>query len=142
MVTQGEKCALCGLAVGDAPVVQEFGGRQESFCCGGCRQVYQLARDSGMLEQVLARYQSEPSAPKTADIPSSLARFAVQGMHCPNCAKTIVRTLRRQVGIVEAEVDLASRQGQMRYDPTRVDPVTALHCLDGLGYQVRLLDGS
>jgi copper chaperone CopZ len=103
--------------------------------------VYRLAYESGTLERLLARYPPERSA-KCAGPLASTANFTVQGMHCPNCARTIVRTLRRQIGILGAEVDLASGQGQMRYDPTRVDPVAVLHCLDGLGYQACPMEGS
>jgi len=122
-------------------VVQTIGGREERFCCQGCARVYQLAHESGTLEQIVARSHAVRPAQKDVAEPGSITRFAVQGMHCASCVKIIVRTLRRQPGVLESEVDLASGQGWMRYDPAQVDPAAVLHRLDEFGYQARPLAG-
>ncbi len=69
------------------------------------------------------------------------ARFTVQGMHCPSCPKIIVRTLRRQMGVLDAEVSLETGEGQVRYDPSRSDLIEILRAVDGLGmgYRTQLI---
>ncbi len=142
-MVEKETCALCGLEVGGSPVRQTVGEREHAFCCQGCASVYQLAHQTGTLEQVLARRQAQAPAPGAAPAAKGgpVARFSVQGMHCPSCPKIIVRTLRRQPGVLDAEVDLESGQGQLRYDPAKADPARALHSVDdlGMGYRAELL---
>ncbi len=41
-------------------------------------------------------------------------------------------------GIYKAEVDLATGEGLLRYDPAQADPAAVLRSLDPLGYQGRL----
>lgn len=44
--TTGAACALCGLTA-HRPLKQEYDGSTLIFCCGGCRQVYQILAESG-----------------------------------------------------------------------------------------------
>ena len=130
----GKACALCGLPVTGKGVVQSIDGQELAFCCGGCARVYQLARSTGTLEQVLAQSQAG-----RAPVDAAIARFAVRGMHCSNCVKLVVRTLREQPGVLDADLDLATGQGSLRYDPAQADLQKALHALDPLGYSAELL---
>jgi Cu2+-exporting ATPase len=41
-------CDLCGLPA-HAPIAAEIGGRTQTFCCAGCRQVYQILAESDQL---------------------------------------------------------------------------------------------
>ena len=46
-------CELCGLET-KHPIVKEIDGKDLDFCCIGCWQVYEFAREEGQLEQVKA----------------------------------------------------------------------------------------
>ena len=67
------------------------------------------------------------------------ARFAVQGMYCAGCAAAAEQMLKRETGVKSVEVNFASEQGRIEYDPQQVDLTKLLRKLDRLGYQARLL---
>jgi P-type Cu2+ transporter len=138
VVGETKACALCGLQISGRPAVQTIGGREKAFCCQGCARVYQLAHQTGTLEKVLARYGAPPAAAPQATPAGQVAAFRVQGLHCANCVRSVVQSLQAQPGILAARVDLASGEGELRYDPAQADPAAALRCLDELGYHATM----
>jgi heavy metal translocating P-type ATPase len=71
--------------------------------------------------------------------PGETAHFSVKGMYCAGCASAAQEVLRRQPGVKSADVNFASEQGRIDYDPKEVDPAEVLRKLDRLGYHARLL---
>ena len=137
---QPEACALCGLPIDAAPVVQSFDGIEEHFCCQGCARVYQLAHDNGMLDQVLPHdAPRSPGLKQSVLSPGKTAHFSLGGMWCAGCSTAAEQILRRQPGIKAADVSLAAEQGRIQYDPELADPQAVLRKLDALGYRAQLL---
>ena len=80
------------------PVVAAVGGAEKSFCCEGCRRVYQVAADNDMLDDVVP-----DSRPRRARLDVALGRgetayFSLDGMWCSGCAVAAERALGRRPG--------------------------------------------
>jgi heavy metal translocating P-type ATPase len=133
-----ETCALCGLRapnpVGGTP--PEEGLR---FCCAGCAQVYSLARDNGVLDQVLGRPVTRTRTLDVLSGPRETAYFSIKGMWCPGCATAAEGLLRHQQGVRSADVSFAAERGRVSYDPSQIEPRKLLARLTSLGYQAQLL---
>lgn len=140
MVGPGATCALCGLKISGRPVAKTFAGREESFCCQGCARVYQLGLETDTLEATLARFQARRSTAKDAPAAGKVCRFHVTGMECAHCLEAVTDALEKQPGVLSVHLDLASGDGELRYQPGVADPVRALGCLDALGYTARLAE--
>jgi heavy metal translocating P-type ATPase len=144
-----ETCDLCGLQIDGPPVIRRFDSSdrdsdgqttEKHFCCEGCARVYEVARENGLLDQVILKHENK--GPGLTDLilnRGESAHFAVQGMYCAGCAVAAQEVLRRQPGIKSADVNFASERGRIDYNPEEVDPAEVLRKLDRLGYQARLL---
>ncbi len=60
----------------------------------------------------------------------------VTGMTCTNCANTITRTLKRQEGVVEANVNYANERAEIIYDPAMLKPLDLMQSIEAVGYGV------
>ena len=134
-------CALCGLRT-TAPVEQAVADETLSFCCVGCARVYEVAKEAGMLDQVMAaagRSQAALTPLATLTGPRETAYFSLEGMWCAGCAISAERLLRRQTGVRGADVSFASERGRVTYDPSVTEPKKLMGALDRLGYRAVLL---
>jgi heavy metal translocating P-type ATPase len=132
-------CDLCGLPLPLAPVVATVDGAERSFCCEGCRRVYEVAAGSGMLDEVVPA-----SRPRTRPLDLALGRgvtayFSLDGMWCPGCAVAAERALGRRPGVLSVDVSYAAERGRLQYDPGSADPDAVLAVLGRMGYDARLL---
>jgi heavy metal translocating P-type ATPase len=137
---QIEYCALCGLHIDGKPIVREFDGEEKLFCCQGCERVYDIAREQGMLDQVISR--PEVKHENIRDLvfdPGETEYFSLQGMWCAGCAISAEQVLRRTPGVKSADVSFAAERGRLQYDPKQVDATELLKSLDNLGYKARSL---
>ncbi len=140
MVAITESCDLCGLDIQGEPIRRDFDGEEKHFCCEGCARVYQIAQENDMLDEVTSK--PEPKHQKMTDIvfnPGKTVHISVNGMWCAGCAEAAERVIRKQPGIKEADVNFASEQGRIQYDPHTVDLDKVLRDLDSLGYRARLV---
>jgi heavy metal translocating P-type ATPase len=133
-----EPCTLCGLPA-RSPVGRRVADEEKVFCCSGCAQVYELALESGVIDQVLGTpaARSGPRPPLAG--PRETAYFSLKGMWCAGCAVAAEGLLRRQPGVRSVDVSFAAERGRMTYDPSRVDPKRLLARLSVLGYRAALL---
>jgi Cu+-exporting ATPase len=65
-------------------------------------------------------------------------RFGVGGMTCANCSARVERVLGRLPGVIEATVNLATEQAQVRYLPAMLAPDAIAAAVRGAGYEPRL----
>ncbi|GHO62802.1 copper-translocating P-type ATPase [Ktedonobacter sp. SOSP1-52] len=63
--------------------------------------------------------------------------FAVEGMTCASCAMRIEKGLSKLEGVKEANVNLATEQAQISYDPTGVSEEAIMAKVEALGYKAR-----
>ncbi len=139
MVRAASGCALCGLPLPRAPIVATVDGNEKEFCCEGCRRVYEVAADNGMLGDVESAFR-----PRGRPLDVTLGRgetayFSLDGMWCSGCAVAAERVLSRRPGVMSVDVSYAAERGRLQYDPKAIDPAAALGVLDRMGYEARLL---
>jgi heavy metal translocating P-type ATPase len=140
LVASAGTCDLCGLDLPSPPVVQILDGEEKRFCCEGCARVYQVAHESGLLDQVLPSFQ--PKRPALTELilePGQTAYFSLEGMFCAGCAVAAENVLRHRPGVRSADVSFAAERGRLQYDPAQEEPTALLQDLDRLGYRARLL---
>jgi Cu+-exporting ATPase len=68
------------------------------------------------------------------------ARLHVEGMHCASCVARVRDGLLKKDGIESAEVNLATAEATVEFDPARVDPATLTE-VDGFGLSTSEPDG-
>lgn len=145
-------CQHCGLPVPDALLQPEA----PSFCCNGCRQVYQLIHGEG-LDYFYSLSDGERTPPLVDpdrevaaawDHPGFLALhcrregalFAtdlrVEGMYCSACIWLIEKGVGGLKGVWEARVDFGRGKVQIRFDPEQVALSRIVAAIGGFGYRV------
>ncbi|HTQ54390.1 MAG TPA: heavy metal translocating P-type ATPase [Bryobacteraceae bacterium] len=146
------QCELCGLDCGRHPLTTRFGADEHSFCCAGCVNVYAILRESGVIAAGQDFRQTEvyrqslrlglisnrAPEPEAAGIPENAetreAIFQLSGMWCTSCAWLIERALRKQRGVVSADVFFASDLVKVRYCPVYLPRERIPAAIAGLGY--------
>ncbi len=63
-------------------------------------------------------------------------KLPVTGMTCASCASRIERGLRKVSGVEAAQVNLASEQATINFDPQQVQPATLVSTIENSGYGV------
>jgi heavy metal translocating P-type ATPase len=85
----------------------------------------------------VVHYDAEEDAQHpVAETPESVT-FSIPDIHCAECATRIHGGLRHTAGILDASVDIASKQASVRFDPQRIDPDGVAERLRDLGYEPR-----
>ncbi len=135
-------CDLCGLPLPMSPIVAVVEGADKSFCCEGCRRVYQVAADNHMLEDVLPATRPRQRSLDVALGRGETAYFSLDGMWCSGCAVAAERAVGRRPGVLSVDVSYAAERGRLQYDPGSADPDEVLGVLGRMGYEARLLTQS
>ena len=156
-------CDLCGLPA-RAPIAAEIGAKAFTFCCAGCRQVYQILAESDQIgdgqdptETTLYRQCLEmgliarPGSDLVAEADSTDAKprpaakgdgldatremaFQVGGMWCASCAWLIEHALGQMKGVERSRVYFASDLVKIVYKPAKVAPEAFVAAIKRLGY--------
>src|SRR5690349_23418899 len=71
-----------------------------------------------------------------ATAPQSTLRLPVSGMTCASCVGRVEKALRREPGVVSADVSLASETATVVYDPFVTAPAGLAEAVGRAGYQV------
>src|SRR3974390_1373912 len=133
-------CLLCGLPASD------------EFCCLGCRNVYAILKESGMVREGVdlrdtelfreslrlglissAGAKTKPAIP--ADAETRDAVFQLSGMWCSSCGWVIEHALGLEPGVVSAEVMFTSDLLKVKYCPQYVPPGRIPERVASLGYR-------
>jgi P-type Cu+ transporter len=61
----------------------------------------------------------------------------IEGMTCASCVNRVERFLARTPGVLEANVNLATEQARVRFDPAAVGRIELVHAVEAAGYGVR-----
>jgi Cu+-exporting ATPase len=62
--------------------------------------------------------------------------LGIQGMSCASCARTIEKALRKQMGVVEANVNFAAEEARIAYDSATLDKRAIVRTIEHTGYAV------
>jgi cation transport ATPase len=120
-------------------VTSVIAGESRSFCCTGCARVYEVAEESGLLDQVIAGATRGQTPRASLTGPRETAYFSIDGMWCAGCAVSAERFVRRRPGVRSVDISFASERGRVCYDPSLLDPKRLLSTLSRLGYRATLL---
>ena len=60
----------------------------------------------------------------------------VTGMTCASCVRRVEKALKKAPGVLDANVNLATEQATVAYDPAVVAPGQLLAAVEGAGYGV------
>src|SRR5438094_10057793 len=63
------------------------------------------------------------------------ATFALEGMTCASCAMRIEKGLKKVPGVADAQVNLATEQASVTYDPARTDISQMMQKVEAVGYK-------
>ncbi len=63
-------------------------------------------------------------------------QLPVTGMTCASCSSRVAKALRKVPGVLEADVNLASEQAHVQFDPAQVSPVALRQAVERAGYGV------
>ena len=155
---KGISCYHCG-----QPCVEEvFQVSEKSFCCFGCKTVFEILNENDLCEYysydekpgVTLRhvsgetytYLDEPSVRRKLlefDSPSfARVRFYVPAIHCISCIWLLENLQRLRKGIVKSEVNFAGKTVRIDFNPGEIKTSTIAQLIASLGYipQISLED--
>jgi P-type Cu2+ transporter len=136
---------------GREAVRDTIAGRERAFCCAGCRGVYRLVDEEGLLSYYDTRRWDAPGAPvgdaaAAGDLPAfrDAVRHAegedelelyVDGIRCASCVWLNERLLQKTPGVRFARVNYATHRARIRWDPARADVEKVLARIRAAGYE-------
>src|SRR3954453_2486738 len=80
---------------------------------------------------------SSPASSTLPAMPDIELSLPIEGMTCASCTNRVERFLRKTDGVVEANVNLATEQARVRFDPALVGRDELVHAIVAAGYHVR-----
>lgn len=162
-------CDLCGLPA-RAPIAAEINAQAFTFCCAGCRQVYQILAESDQIGAgqdptqttlyrqclemgLIARPGSDLADETREGVEPTLAgkgdgldvtreaAFEIGGMWCASCAWLIEHALGQMKGVERSRVYFASDLVKIAYKPAKVAPEAFIAAIQRLGYSAQAYMG-
>lgn len=154
------KCYHCG----DRCTAGEITAHDHSFCCTGCRSVYELLSSCGMdgyytyadnpgikqlkapADEAFAYLDSETIQDKILDFKSDdlhKVRFRIPAMHCASCIWLIENFQKLVPGVLSSRVQFVKREAQFSYDPSQLTLRKLVEQLVAIGYEpeIQVEDG-
>ncbi|MBV9709194.1 MAG: cation-translocating P-type ATPase, partial [Chloroflexi bacterium] len=68
--------------------------------------------------------------------------FSLEGMSCASCAMRIEKGLKKVAGVTDVQVNFATEQAQVTYDPTRTGLEQLMQKVEAVGYRASVVDQS
>lgn len=133
--------------------------QEHSFCCEGCKTVYQLLDDNAMcryyeMDDQAGLKMDRPLAPgKYAflDNPElseplfrfkkeerAMVQFFIPGMHCASCIWLLERLYKLLPGVLESRVNFDRKEVAIQFNPEEVSIREVVEKLSALGYEPAL----
>ena len=153
-------CGLCDLPCTGQPLVREYEGKEISYCCMGCANVYAILLESGVIASgqnlretevfrrslelglISRRADEKESNPKIdPNAPTEEMLLQVSGMWCSACSWLIEHALVGLPGVISAEVYFASDLAKVRYCPHYLPTDQISARIEKLGYKASVYTG-
>src|SRR4051812_3228444 len=77
------------------------------------------------------------NSPTLPELPTIELSLPIEGMTCASCSNRVERFLRKADGVIDANVNLATEQATVRFDPRLVGRDELAHAVEAAGYNVR-----
>ncbi len=159
--SESPTCDLCGLRLPPKPPTTDWNNKEYKFCCSGCRQVFIILAESGMLEGdyknsdvyktslklgIIAQTKDEAPAkskkqeetkkidPETLKDTKELT-VHIGGMWCSACSWLIDKVVEGEDGVVSTQVIFAADSAKIRYQPQIISAEQIKNIINKLGYK-------
>jgi len=63
--------------------------------------------------------------------------FAVEGMTCNGCVRSVTNAIRQAKGVAGVEVSLGEKRATVEYDPAACTPAQIVDAIVGAGFEAR-----
>ncbi|MCP4402765.1 MAG: TRASH domain-containing protein, partial [bacterium] len=152
-------CDLCGLSLPPKPSSTEWNNKTYRFCCAGCRQVFVILAESGLLQGdfkdseiyqtslklgIISRPAAQSSdraeeAESTLLDPetikhSKVLTLHISGMWCSACSWLIDNVVSAEKGVVHIQVLFAADTAKIQYLPQIISAEKIKTQIHQLGY--------
>ena len=78
------------------------------------------------------------AAPRAESGDAAICTLDVAGMHCASCVGRIERTLKKQPGVISADVNLATNRARITYAPASISVDSLISAVEKSGYTAQL----
>ena len=156
-------CYHCGLDLqAESTFSAVIGNSEKSFCCHGCQTVCQTIYDAGLASFYQKAPESQILTPPAEDFEYSDTSFydieeiqadyvtqqgelshidlLVNNIHCAACVWLIEKSLNRQKGIEEAQVNFTTKRLKVAWRPQDLKLSKIFKLLQQIGYQATPFD--
>jgi len=143
-------CYHCGLSCEEKAI----SSGENSFCCAGCKTVYEILNENNLCEyyeldqkpgvslrhvhEESYAYLDEPYVAKKilafASDSFSRVQFSVPAIHCISCIWLLENLQRLNSGVIKSEVNFSRKQVTIDFSPTKVSLGALARLLASLGY--------
>ncbi len=150
-VHEHPKCYHCG-DICDPEIIRI---EEKTFCCEGCRTVYELLDDNDLctyydLEQspgvkmkknlgnkfaYLENEEVIDSLVEFSDGKLTKVRFYIPQMHCSSCIWLLENLYRMRLGIIESRVNFVKKEAYVTYEHDEVSLRTLVELMASIGYE-------
>ncbi|MEO0009019.1 MAG: heavy metal translocating P-type ATPase [candidate division WOR-3 bacterium] len=131
---------VCGMTVkeGEEAGKWDYQGQTYYFCSTACLKKFQSDPEKFLSSPATEPHSTEtPTPPKPEIINTETAVLGISGMSCAGCAVTLEKALNRLPGVKIAQVNFASEEAVVQYDPKLTPPEELKRAIINAGYNVR-----
>jgi len=89
-----------------------------------------------------ARQSIEQQTSNVQETETCRTAFVLEGMTCASCAMRIEKGLKKVPGVVDAQVNLATEQATVTYDPMQTGPDQMVQKVEAVGYKATPIEQS
>jgi copper chaperone len=68
---------------------------------------------------------------------TTTATFAVDGMTCNGCVKSVTNAIRQSPGVANVDVSLGDKRATVEYDPSVCSPAQIVDAIVGAGFEAK-----
>jgi copper chaperone CopZ len=68
---------------------------------------------------------------------TTTATFAVDGMTCNGCVKSVTHAIRQAPGVANVDVSLGDKRATVEYDPSTGSPAQIVDAIVGAGFEAK-----
>jgi copper chaperone len=68
---------------------------------------------------------------------TTTATFAVDGMTCNGCVRSVTNAIRQAPGVAKVDVSLGERRATVEYDPAACTPAQIVNAIVGAGFEAK-----
>ncbi len=68
---------------------------------------------------------------------TTTGEFAVQGMHCQGCVKSVTGAVKQVPGVARVDVSLEKKMATVEYDAAAANPAAIVAAIEGAGFDAQ-----